>query len=139
MDWPAAVTPSPKFQANFHKQRLSVVRKMRAGMMPPAGMKRPEAATLESFATALEAHMDAAAASKPNPGSRPFQRLNRAEYEASIESLLGLDVDAGAYLPLDTKSENFDNIADVLGVSPALIEGYVAAATRIRTSPGETG
>ena len=75
-------------------------------------MPRPGGDTLVALAEALERNLDAFAARNPNPGDRPFQRLNRAEYTSSIRELLGLEVDAGKWLPLDTMSANFDNIAD---------------------------
>ncbi|MFQ5705002.1 MAG: DUF1592 domain-containing protein [Gemmatimonadales bacterium] len=108
-----------------------MIRKLRAGMMPPAGIPRPGGDTLTAFAVALETRMDRAAAAHPNPGRRTFQRLNRAEYESSIRDLLGLDVNAGDYLPLDTKSANFDNIADVQMPSATQMEGYLRAASHI--------
>ncbi|MEC7386633.1 MAG: DUF1587 domain-containing protein, partial [Gemmatimonadota bacterium] len=95
-----------------------MISKVRAGMMPPPGARRPAGDTLRVLAEELELHMDGFAARSPNPGSRTFQRLNRSEYESAVFDLLGLEVDAGAYLPLDTKSENFDNIADVQLLSP---------------------
>jgi hypothetical protein len=108
-----------------------MVRKLRAGMMPPPGMPRPGGDTLVALVEALERNLDAFAARNPNPGDRPFQRLNRAEYSASIRELLGLEIDAGKYLPLDTKSANFDNIADVQTLSPTLLSAYLAAASEI--------
>src|SRR6267378_3001355 len=108
-----------------------MIRKLRAGMMPPPGARRPEGNTLKEFAGALETRIDAAAALKPNPGRRTFQRLNRAEYTRSIKDLLDVDVDINAFLPPDTMSAGFDNIADVQGVSPTLLEGYLRAAARI--------
>ncbi|HEX2344372.1 MAG TPA: DUF1592 domain-containing protein [Vicinamibacterales bacterium] len=108
-----------------------VIRKLRAGMMPPPGQDRPDAATVDALAAALEAHVDKAAAARPNPGRRTFQRLNRAEYARSIRDLLSLDVDVSAFLPPDTLSHNFDNIADVQSFSPTLLEGYLRAAGRI--------
>jgi hypothetical protein len=108
-----------------------MIRKLRAGMMPPPGARRPAGDSLLVLVESLEAHMDEAAAANPNPGGRTFQRLNRAEYERSIFDLLGLQVDAGAYLPLDTKSANFDNIADVQMVSPTLLDAYLNAAAEI--------
>jgi len=108
-----------------------MIRKLRAGMMPPAGARRPEADTLQKFAMALESRIDTAAALHPNPGYRTFQRLNRAEYGRSVHELLDLDVDVNAFLPPDTMSAGFDNIADVQGVSPTLLEGYLRAAARI--------
>jgi len=76
-----------------------MIHKLRAGMMPPSGAKRPPAAVLTQFVGALESRMDALAAADPNPGWRPFQRLNRAEYAREIKYLLGLDVDITAFLP----------------------------------------
>ena len=108
-----------------------IIRKLRAGMMPPAGVKRPDAATLAALTESLEAHMDRAAARAPNPGSRPFQRLNRAEYARAIDELLGLDVDVHAFLPPDTISNGFDTVADVQTFSPTLLEGYLRAASHV--------
>ncbi|MCA1585864.1 MAG: DUF1592 domain-containing protein [Acidobacteria bacterium] len=108
-----------------------MARKLRAGMMPPAGAKRPDEATLAALASALEAHMDEIAAGNPNPGWRPFQRLNRAEYARAIKELLGLDIDVTAYLPADTISQGFDNVADAQTFSPTLMEGYLRAAGRV--------
>jgi hypothetical protein len=108
-----------------------MIRKLRAGMMPPPGVKRPDAATLAALTTALEAHMDRAAARAPNPGSRPFQRLNRAEYARAVRELVGIDVDVDAFLPPDTISHGFDTVADVQTFSPTLLEGYLRAASRV--------
>jgi len=108
-----------------------MVRKLRAGMMPPPGARRPTGDTLLRLVEGLEARLDASAAANPNPGARTFQRLNRIEYERSILDLLALEVNAGAFLPLDTKSANFDNIADVQLLSPTLLDAYMNAATEI--------
>ena len=108
-----------------------IIVKLRAGMMPPPGAPRPGGDTLAALVETLETIMDEAAGAAPNPGVRPFQRLNRAEYAASVKDLLGLVVDAGAFLPLDTKSANFDNIADVQTPSPTLVTAYLNAATEI--------
>ena len=108
-----------------------MIRKLRAGMMPPPGVRAPQGDTLLELVEALERTADAAWQRNPNPGGRTFQRLNRPEYERAIEQLLGLDVDAGAWLPLDTKSANFDNIADAQGLSPLLLEAYLNAASEI--------
>src|SRR5688572_7456799 len=94
-----------------------MIRKLRAGMMPPGGAERPEPQALAALAASLEAKIDASAASRPNPGRRTFQRLNRAEYANSIREILGVDIDADAFLPPDTISHNFDNIADVQSLS----------------------
>jgi hypothetical protein len=108
-----------------------MIRKLRAGMMPPPGARRPDGDVLQKFAASLETRIDTAAALHPNPGRRTFQRLNRKEYERSIHDMLDLDVDVNAFLPPDTMSAGFDNIADVQGVSPTLLEGYLRAAARI--------
>ena len=108
-----------------------MIRKLRAGMMPPPGARRPAGDALKDFTIALETRIDTAAALKPNPGRRTFQRLNRAEYERSVRDLLDLDVDVNAFLPPDTMSAGFDNIADVQQVSPTLLEGYLRAANKI--------
>jgi mono/diheme cytochrome c family protein len=110
-----------------------MIRKLRVGMMPPPGAKRPDPATLIGLAAALESHIDKAAALNPNPGWRPFQRLNRAEYARSIRDLLGLQLDVTTFLPPDTVSGGFDNVADVQAPSATLMEGYVRAASRIAT------
>ena len=108
-----------------------MVRKLRTGLMPPAGVRRPEESALTGLAEELETRLDRAAEANPNPGRRGFQRLNRAEYARSIRDLLAIDIDAGDYLPLDTKSANFDNIADVQMLSPTLMNGYLRAASEI--------
>ncbi len=108
-----------------------IIVKLRAGMMPPPGAARPAGDSLRVFVEGLESRIDAAAAREPRPGGRTFQRLNQAEYERSILDLLGLEVDAGRYLPPDTKSENFDNIADVQMLSPTLLDAYLTAAEEI--------
>ena len=108
-----------------------IIRKLRAGLMPPPGNSRPDDETLLALVESLEGQMDRAAAANPNPGRRTFQRLNRAEYGASIRDLLDLEIDAGAYLPLDTRSANFDNIADAQLLSATLTDGYLRAAAEI--------
>ena len=117
-----------------------MVRKLRAGMMPPPGARRPDGDTLLTLVKALEHNLDAGAAIAPDPGGRTFQRLNRAEYARAIEALLALDVDAGDWLPLDQMSANFDNIADAQTLSPMLLEAYLNAASAIsRHAIGESG
>jgi mono/diheme cytochrome c family protein len=108
-----------------------IVRKLAAGMMPPAGARRPAGADLVALQRRLEARLDRAAAARPNPGWRPFQRLTRAEYAAAIKDLLDLDIDPTRYLPPDTSSHGFDNVADAQSFSPALFEGYLRAAGQI--------
>jgi mono/diheme cytochrome c family protein len=109
----------------------NVVRRLRTGMMPPEGAPKPAAAARDAFTTALEADLDRAAGRRLDPGAPALHRLNRAEYANVIRDLLALDVDVSALLPPDDSAAGFDNNADVLGVSPALIEGYVAAAARV--------
>ena len=108
-----------------------MIHKLRAGMMPPSGARRPAPDQIAKLVTALETRMDALALADPNPGWRPFQRLNRAEYAREIKNLLALDVDVTAFLPADTISDGFDNVADVQTFSPTLMEGYLRAASRI--------
>jgi hypothetical protein len=108
-----------------------VVRKVRAGMMPPAGARRPDRQALDAFAATVETALDHAAAANPNPGRTPLHRMNRGEYANAIRDLLSVDVDPATLLPADDSSGGFDNIADVLGVSPALLERYVSAAAKI--------
>ncbi|HVB37807.1 MAG TPA: DUF1587 domain-containing protein, partial [Vicinamibacterales bacterium] len=109
-----------------------MIAKLRAGMMPPASApKRPDAASLHAFVVSLEGRLDRAAALRPDPGLRMSQRLNRVEYAGAIRSLLGLDVDVSQWLPPDTMSHNFDNIAAVQEVSPTLLQSYLDAADEI--------
>ncbi|MGE3277860.1 MAG: DUF1592 domain-containing protein [Vicinamibacterales bacterium] len=108
-----------------------MIRKLRTGMMPPSGARRPEGAALTDFATSLETRIDRAAAAAPAPGWRPFQRLNRSEYARAVRDMLGLDVDVAAFLPADTVSDGFDNVADVQTFSPTLLEGYLRAAGEV--------
>ena len=105
--------------------------KLRLGMMPPPGQKRPSADTLLALVETLETVVDEAAAANPNPGLRRFQRLNRAEYTRVIHDLLALEVDAGRWLPPDTYLGNFDNLSAAQGLSTTLLEGYLRAAAEI--------
>src|SRR5215472_11338300 len=107
------------------------VRKLRGGMMPPPGARQPDRAPVESFVSWLETSLDAAAAANPNPGRVALHRLNRAEYANAIEDLLGLRIDAAALLPKDDQANGFDNIANVLKVSPSFLEQYVSAARAV--------
>jgi hypothetical protein len=104
---------------------------MRAGMMPPPGMPRPEPAKYDQLRDWLEARMDQKAAAHPNPGSIVMHRLNRTEYSNVIRDLLDLEIDVSTMLPADDSARGFDNIAGSLTVSPTLIEAYTTAATRI--------
>src|SRR5579864_8202552 len=116
------------------------IRKVRAGLMPPAGMPRPDQAAVNAFATALETEIDRAALTHPNPGKPSLHRLNRFEYSNSVRDLLGLEVDPAQFLPADDSSHGFDNMAEVLNISPTLMEGYVRAAGKIsRAAVGDPG
>jgi hypothetical protein len=114
-----------------------VIRKMRAGMMPPPGMPRPALAKYEQLRDWLEEEIDRKAAVHPNPGSVVLHRLNRTEYANAIRDLLDLQVDVNTLLPSDDSARGFDNVAGSLTISPTLLEAYTNAATRIaRTAVG---
>ncbi len=113
------------------EQWEKVVRKLRAGMMPPSGMPRPNPATYEALTEALENDLDRAAAAHPHLPAPSVHRVNRTEYANAIHSLLALDIDPAVYLPADDSSYGFDNVVSGLEVSPALVEGYVDAAAKI--------
>src|SRR5262245_16420856 len=108
-----------------------VLKKLRTGAMPPPGAPRPDRTTYDSLISWLETTIDRAAGTVPDPGHTLLHRLNRAEYANAVRDLLALDVDVAALLPPDDSSYGFDNIADILGVSPALQERYLSAADKI--------
>src|SRR5215468_4391323 len=108
-----------------------VVRKLRGGMMPPQGRPRPSNDDAYKLISYLETSLDRAASNKPNPGRAAIHRLNRTEYGNAIRDLLGLDIDVTDLLPADDESNGFDNIADVLKLSPSLLEQYLAASRKI--------
>jgi mono/diheme cytochrome c family protein len=117
-----------------------VVKKVRAGVMPPQGARRPDDATTHALVAWIEQSLDRAAAEHPDPGRPLLHRLNRAEYTNAIRDLLALDIDVTALLPPDDSAFGFDNISDVLGVSPSLQERYLTAAGRIsRLAVGDPG
>jgi mono/diheme cytochrome c family protein len=107
------------------------IRKMRTGMMPPAGKPRPERAVLDAFASELAVRLDGASALHVQPGAKSLHRLNRTEYANAIRDVLAYDIDVTSLLPADDAAEGFDNIADVLSVSPTLIQSYISAAMKI--------
>src|SRR5262245_10939327 len=116
-----------------------VVRKLRAGMMPPAGARHPDRPTVDGFASWLENELDRSAAVRPDFGSPGIHRLNRSEYANVIHDLLALEVDVSALLPPDDSSFGFDNMANSLSVSSSLLEAYLAAASKIsRLAVGDT-
>ena len=108
-----------------------VIKKVRSGAMPPQGLPQPDASARAALVSYLETALDREAAARPNPGRPALHRLNRTEYQIVIRDLLALDVDAASLLPADDSSFGFDNVADVLGVSPVLLERYIAAAEKI--------
>jgi hypothetical protein len=109
-----------------------VVRKLRAGAMPPAGRPRPDRPTYDAVISWLETELDRAASRNPNPGrTEPIHRLNRAEYQNAIRDLVALDMDMASDLPADDGSYGFDNIASALKISPTLMDGYLVAAEKI--------
>ena len=117
-----------------------VVRKLRTGAMPPAGRPRPEPAAYAAVASTLETALDRVAAADPEPGRTTVHRLNRREYANAVRDLLTLEIDAGALLPADNADLGFDNMADILSVSPALLDRYIFAARRIsRLAVGDPG
>ena len=108
-----------------------VLRKVRAREMPPIGMPHPTEATYTAMVAAIENERDQTATLKPNPGRPTLHRLNRTEYANAIHDLLALDVDVSEMLPADDIGYGFDNIGDVLQVSPALLERYLSASRKI--------
>ena len=141
----------PKARADLNLQALDlahldvngatwekVLRKLRSHEMPPAGMPRPDLATYETLANSIEKERDRVSEVRPNPGRPTLHRLNRTEYANAIRDLLGLEVDVAELLPADDIGYGFDNIGDVLQVSPVLLERYLSAARKIsRTAIGD--
>ena len=109
----------------------TVALKLRSRMMPPVGRPRPDEATYDAVADWLEDELDHAAADDLNPGRTTVHRLNRLEYGNAVRDLLGIEVDPEGLLPPDDEDEGFDNIADVLSVSPTLMERYLYAARQV--------
>ena len=105
-----------------------VVGKLRRGAMPPPGRRRPDAATYAAVTSSLETALDRAAAADPNPGRTTIHRLNRTEYANAVRDLLGMEIDGASWLPPDDADLGFDNMADILSVSPALLERLMSAA-----------
>ena len=119
-------------QPGRHAEQLEkVILKLRSGMMPPAGMPRPDRRTIAAFVADLKGGIDQAAAANPNPGRPVLHRLNRVEYANSIRDLLDLEVNAETFLPPDDMSQGYDNMSDVLTVSPTLLQSYISAAGKI--------
>ena len=108
-----------------------VLRKMRSQEMPPAGRWKPDAQTHEALVKFIESGRDRLAETKPNPGRPTLHRLNRTEYTNAIRDLLAVEIDGETILPADDSGRGFDNIADMLTVSPLLMERYMSAAEKI--------
>jgi hypothetical protein len=109
----------------------AVARKLRGRQMPPLGGPRPDAETYDGFVAYLERRLDEAAFAAPEPGKASLHRLNRTEYGNAVRDLLALEIDPAEYLPADDEGYGFDNIADVLRVSPSLLEQYLATSAKI--------
>ena len=117
-----------------------VLRKLRNREMPPVGVPRPDAATYEALVASIETERDRVGQVRPNPGRPTLHRLNRTEYANAVRDLLALEVDVAELLPADDAGYGFDNIGDVLSVSPVLMEGYLSAARKIsRSAIGDRG
>lgn len=123
----ARLTNIPADPKTFEK----VLHKIRAGEMPPVAAPKPEPAALTLLASLVETDLDRLAAAKPNPGAPAVHRLNRAEYSNAIRDLLALNLDHSSGLPADDAGYGFDNIGDILSVSPLLFEKYMATARRV--------
>jgi hypothetical protein len=108
-----------------------VVRKLRSGMMPPPGEDRPAVADITRMVGSLETALDKTAARRPNPGAVVLHRMNRNEYANAVRDLLAVPVNAAHLLPADDSAAGFDNIASALVLSPALMQSYITAASRI--------
>jgi hypothetical protein len=108
-----------------------VIRKLRAGVMPPPDMPRPSLAEYEGLRDWLETAIDSTASTRATPGSIVLHRLNRTEYANAIRDLLDLQIDATTLLPPDDSANGFDNIAGSLTISPTLLESYATAAARV--------
>jgi len=120
---------APEQNAQSAEIAEKVIRKLRGGLMPPAGARRPDAHATAEFVSWLENRIDTASI-ESHPGRVALRRLNRREYGYAIRDLLGLDIDARAWLPDDNIKGNFDNNAAALQVSPNFVDQYVYAARR---------
>jgi len=133
-DWAGGVafdTMQPEDVPEDAKIWEEAVSKLRGQLMPPPGQKRPPQASIDSFVSWMETRLDAADATHPDPGYVTLHRLNRTEYGRSVQELLGVTVDVGALLPKDTMADGFDDIANVLKVSPTFLDQYISAASTV--------
>lgn len=133
-DWAGSVafdTMRPEQIAQNGKVWEEAVTKLQGRLMPPPGERQPDQQTIDSFLAWLETHLDAAAQAHPDPGYVTLHRLNRTEYARSVQELLDVAVDAESLLPKDTLSDGFDDIANVLKVSPTFLDQYISAASTV--------
>ncbi len=133
-DWAGSVafdTMQPQDLAQDAKIWEEAVTKLQGRLMPPPGQKQPPQATIDSFVSWLQTTLDAADAAHPDPGYVTLHRLNRTEYARSVQELLGVTVDVESLLPKDTMSDGFDDIANVLKVSPTFLDQYISAASSV--------
>jgi hypothetical protein len=133
-DWAGGVafdTLTPEGVPEDAKVWEAAVRKMRGRLMPPPNKPQPQQHDIDMLVSWLETRLDEAAAAHPNPGSVVLHRLNRTEYARAVEDLLALKIDAAALLPRDTKADGFDNVANVLRVSPSFLDQYIVAAHEV--------
>jgi hypothetical protein len=134
MDWAGSVafdTMNPDDIPKDGKVWEEAVTKLQGRLMPPPGEKQPAQATIDSFVSWMQTRLDEADAAHPDPGYVTLHRLNRTEYARSVQELLGVSVDVSALLPKDTMSDGFDDIANVLKVSPTFLDQYISAATSV--------
>jgi Protein of unknown function (DUF1592)/Protein of unknown function (DUF1588)/Protein of unknown function (DUF1585)/Protein of unknown function (DUF1587)/Protein of unknown function (DUF1595) len=133
-DWAGGIaydTMSPSDIPTDPKIFEAVVSKLRGRMMPPPGKPQPDQGTINSFVGWMEHGLDAAGAAHPDPGNVVLHRLNRTEYARAVREMLDLKIDPTALLPKDTKSDGFDNVANVLKVSPTFLDQYISAARTV--------
>jgi hypothetical protein len=135
-DWAGGVafdTLSPESIPEEPETFEHAVRKLRGRLMPPPGKPQPDKAELTAFVSWLENTLDEAAAKHPDPGRIPLHRLNRKEYANAVYDLVGLKLDVKEMLPPDDQVDGFDNVANVLQVSPSFMEQYISAARIVAT------
>ncbi len=115
-----------------HDEWETVLEKLRSGQMPPPAMPKPADAEIKQVTAWISSELDRLDRQiKPDPGRIAARRLNRTEYNNSVRDLLGVDFQPAADFPPDDSGYGFDNIADVLSISPSLLEKYVSAAEKI--------
>jgi hypothetical protein len=134
VDWAGGVAFDALTAAEIPDQTQTwekAVRKLQAGMMPPAGKPRPPRPELEGFINEVSSRLDQGQALHPVVGHVSAHRLNRTEYANAVRDFLAFDVDVATLLPADDATEGFDNVADVLNVSPTLVNAYISAAMKI--------